>query len=106
VLGQTWVGHYGKNHAQSTLITIIDDKKSHPILRGVKDVWVQAGAYVGKPTDGEILTMAQPLNGMTPDSPVDAEKPPMASEWTRTYKSASGKTGRVFTSLYGTRKTC
>ncbi len=102
VLGQTWVGHYGRNHSQSTRITIQDDKKTHPILRGVKDIWVQAGAYVGKPTDGEILTMAQPLNGMTPDSPVDATKPPMPSEWTRSYKSASGKTGRVFTTLYGT----
>ncbi len=102
VLGQTWVGHYGKNHSQSTRITIIDGKQSNPILRGVKDVWVQAGGYVGKPVDGEILTMAQPLNGMTPDSPVDATKPPMPSEWTRTYKSASGKTGRVFTTLYGT----
>ncbi len=102
VLGQTWVGHYGRNHQQSTRITIVDDKKSHPILRGVKDIWVQAGAYVGKPTDGEILTMAQPLNGMQADSPVDATKPPMPSEWTRSYKSASGKSGRAFTSLYGT----
>lgn len=102
VLGQTWVGHYGKNHTQSTRITLIDDKKSHPILRGVKDVWVQVGGYVGKPVDGEVLTMAQPLNGMTPDSPADATKPPMPSEWTRTYKSASGKFGRVFTTLYGT----
>jgi len=102
VLGQTWVGHYGKNHAQSTRISIRPDQAAHPILRGVKDVWVQAGGYVGKPTDGEILTMAQPLNGMTPDSPADETKPPMPSEWTRTYKSASGKAGRVFTSLYGT----
>jgi putative membrane-bound dehydrogenase-like protein len=102
VLGQTWVGHYGRNHQQSTRITIVDDKKNHPILRGVKDVWVQAGGYVGKPTDGEILTMAQPLNGMTPDSPVDETKPPMPSEWTRSYKSESGKAARVFTSLYGT----
>jgi hypothetical protein len=60
------------------------------------------GGYVGKPVDGEVLTMAQPLNGMTPDSPVDATKPPMPSEWTRTYKSASGKSARVFTTLYGT----
>jgi putative membrane-bound dehydrogenase-like protein len=102
VLGQTWVGHYGKNHTQSTRISIIEDRHEHPILRGVKDIWVQAGGYVGKPTDGEILTMAQPLNGMTPDSPADATKPAMPSEWTRSYKSASGKTGRVFTSLYGT----
>ncbi len=103
VLGQTWVGHYGKNHSQSTRITIIDDKKNHPILRGVRDIWVQAGGYVGKPVDSEVLTMAQPLNGMQPDSPADDKKPPQPSEWTRTYKAAKGdKTGRVFTSLYGT----
>ncbi|QDV23518.1 PVC-type heme-binding CxxCH protein [Aureliella helgolandensis] len=102
VLGQTWVGHYGKNHVQSTRITLVEDKQNHPILRGVKDVWVQAGGYVGKPTDGELLTTAQPLNGMTPDSPADATKPPQPSEWTRSYTSPSGKTGRVFTSLYGT----
>jgi hypothetical protein len=53
VLGQTWVGHYGRNHQQSTRITIVDAMKSHPILAGVKDVWVQAGGYVGKPTDGD-----------------------------------------------------
>lgn len=102
VLGQTWVGHYGRNHQQSTRITIVDEMKHHPILRGVKDVWVQAGGYVGKPVDGDVLTMAQPLNGMTPDSPVDGTKPPQPSEWTRTYKSPSGKTARVMTSLYGT----
>ncbi len=102
VLGQTWVGHYGTNHKQSTRITIVEEKKAHPILRGVKDIWVQAGCYVGKPVDSEILTMAQPLDGMTPDSPADAKKPPMPSEWTRSYKSASGKVGRVFTTLYGT----
>ena len=102
VLGQTWVGHYGKNHSQSTRISMVDDKKSHPILSGVKDIWVQAGGYVGKPVDGEILTMAQPLNGMTPESVADSTKPPMPSEWTRTYKSASGKISRVFTTLYGT----
>jgi putative membrane-bound dehydrogenase-like protein len=102
VLGQSWVGHYGKNHVQSTRISIIENKTSHPILRGVKDIWVQAGGYVGKPVDGEILTMAQPLDGMTPKSPADATKPPMPSEWTRTYQSSSGKIGRVFTTLYGT----
>ena len=102
VLGQTWVGHYGKNHQQSTRITIVPEKSAHPILRGVKDIWVQAGGYVGTPTDGDILTMAQPLNGMTPDSPPDETKPPQASEWTRSYKSASGTDARVFTSLYGT----
>lgn len=101
VLGQTWVGHYGRNHRQSTRISVVDERKDHPIMRGIKDVWVQAGAYVGKPVDGEILTMAQPLDGMTIDSPVAESMVPQASEWTRTYKSTTGKEGRVFTSLYG-----
>ena len=101
VLGQTWVGHYGGNHAQSTRISVVEERRAHPILRGVKDVWVHAGAYVGKPTSGQVLTMAQPLNGMQQDSPPDAAKAPMPSEWTRTYTTASGQQVRVFTSLYG-----
>ena len=101
VLGQSWVGHYGKNHKQSTRIAIVGSKQDHPILMGVKDIWVHAGGYVGKPTDGEILTMAQPLNGMKSDSPADPKMPPMPAEWTRTYKGKNGKEGRVFTTLYG-----
>jgi len=101
VLGQSWVGHYGRNHRQSTRIEIVKSKKNHPILRGVKDIWVQAGGYVGKPTDGKILTKAQPLNGMTPDSPPDKSKKPMPSEWTRTYEGGNGEKARVFTTLYG-----
>ncbi len=102
VLGQSWVGHYGRNHQQSTRITIIDKKKKHPILRGVKDVHVQAGGYNAEPQkDWDILTMAQPLMTMDFDGKPDATKPPMASEWTRLYNGKGGKKGRVFTSLYG-----
>ena len=45
--------------------------------------------------------MAQPLDGMTPDSPADATKKPMPGAWVRTYKSESGKEARVFTTTYG-----
>ena len=102
VLGQTWVGHYGRNHRQSTRITIIPEKKQHPILRGVKDVHIQAGGYNAEAQpDWDILTMAQPLMTMEPDGAPDPDKPPKASEWTRQYKGKDGATGRVFTSLYG-----
>lgn len=102
VLGQTWVGHYGRNHKQSTRITIIPEKAKHPILTGVKNIHVQAGGYNAVPQDDwNILTMAQPLMTMQADGEPDASKPPMASEWTREYTGANGKKGRVFTSLYG-----
>ena len=45
VLGETWAGHYGKNHVMSTRLDIVDSQKDHPILRGVKDPWTQAGGY-------------------------------------------------------------
>ncbi|MDC3335608.1 GDSL-type esterase/lipase family protein [Opitutales bacterium] len=102
VLGQSWVGHYGKNHQQSTRIDIIPAKKNHPILRGVSKVHVHAGGYNAEAQkDWDILTMAQPLMTMKPDGADDKSKPPMASEWTRHYTGKNGKKGRVFTSLYG-----
>ena len=102
VLGQSWVGHYGKNHTQSTRISIIPKQKDNPILRGVKEIHVQAGGYNAEAQkDWNILTMAQPLMTMKADGAPDKTKPPMASEWTRHYKGKNGKKGRVFTSLYG-----
>lgn len=102
VLGQTWVGHYGKNHQQSTRIDIVPGKEGHPILRGVKSMHIAAGGYNAEATeDWDILTMAQPLLSMEADGAPDPEKPAMASEWTREYEGAGGKKGRVFTSLYG-----
>lgn len=102
VLGQTWVGHYGRNHQQSTRIVALPAKAAHPILIGVKDIHVQCGGYNAEPsTDWDILTMAQPLMSMEFDGEPDATKPPEASEWTREYTGADGQKGRVFTSLYG-----
>ena len=102
VLGQSWVGHYGKNHTQSTRISIIPEKADNPILKGVKNIWVHAGGYNAEPQDDwDILTMAQPLMSMEQDGEPDPDKEPKASEWTRTYQMPGGKSGRVFTSLYG-----
>jgi type 1 glutamine amidotransferase len=102
ILGETWVGHYGPNHKSSTRLDIVPEKAGHPVLRGVKDMWAEIGAYNAYPIEGsEVLAMAQPLNGMEPGSPPDETKKPMPGVWLREYKSASGKTGRVFASTYG-----
>jgi type 1 glutamine amidotransferase len=102
ILGETWVSHYGKNHAQSSRLLLQTDQSSHPILRGVKDVWVQSGGYTAKPIEGsQILAMGQILDGMTPDSPPAAGKELMPVAWYRTYTMPSGKSGRVFTTTHG-----
>jgi hypothetical protein len=102
ILGETWVSHYGKNHVQSSRLLLQPDHSTHPILRGVKDVWAQSGGYTAAPIEGsQILARGQILNGMTPDSPVASDKQEQPVAWFRTYTGASGHTGRVFTTTHG-----
>lgn len=102
VLGETWVSHYGTNHKQSSRLIIDQNQKDNPILRGVKDMWVQSGAYTANPTEGSvILAKDQPLNGMASDSPADPNKPLVPVIWTRTYQIEGGKPGRAFTTTHG-----
>lgn len=103
ILGNTWVGHYGRNHKQATRIQIIPENKEHPILTGVgNNAHTIAGAYTGIPDDTfTILTESQPLNGMEKGSQADKTKKPSPSTWTRHYTSKSGKKARVFHSTQG-----
>jgi hypothetical protein len=102
VLGETWAGHYGKNHEMSTRLDLAPEAKQHPILRGVTRAWVQAGGYWTEPLpDCQVLALAQPLEGMTADSPAAKDKLPCPGVWVRSYKGESGNTGRVFTTTYG-----
>ena len=102
ILGETWVSHYGKNHAQSSRLILQDSQAGHPILRGVKDVWVQSGGYTADPIEGStVLALGRILDGMTPDSPAAADKKERPVAWSRTYRGAAGKSGRVFTTTHG-----
>jgi hypothetical protein len=103
VLGETWVGHYGKNHKQASLLILEDAQKEHPVLRGVKDAWAQCGGYKAFPeeTNGTVLARGKILNGMTPDSEPDSTKEQMPVAWIRNYRLESGATGKVFTTTHG-----
>lgn len=102
VLGETWVSHAGPNHTTSSRLVLQSDQLSHPILRGVKDVWAQSGVYTANPIAGStVLAMGQILDGMTPSSPVSASKKEQPVAWYRTYSGESGTPGRVFTTTHG-----
>jgi type 1 glutamine amidotransferase len=102
VLGETWVSHYGTNHKMSSRLLLEPSQAKHPVLRGVKDVWVQSGGYTADPLPPSvILARGQILNGMTPDSPPAEGKQLMPVAWVRTYTGTSGKTARVFTTTHG-----
>jgi type 1 glutamine amidotransferase len=100
VLGETWVSHYGTNHKQSSRIVIEENVKKHVIMRGVKDMWVQSGAYTTYPK-GTVLARGIVLNGMTPDSEADNTKEQLPVAWVRDYQLESGKKGRAFATTHG-----
>ena len=98
VLGETWVGHYGGNHEQSSRLVLAEDQAGHPILRGVRDVHVQSGGYNADPMPNSVvLALGQVLNGMNADAPPDPTKELLPVAWTRTYEGG----GRVFTTTHG-----
>ena len=87
ILGETWVSHYGTNHKQSSRLVVQPAQASHPILRGVKDMWAQSGGYTADPIEGsQVLATGQILDGMTPDSPPAADKKEQPVVWVRTYR--------------------
>lgn len=103
VLGETWINHYGAHEKESTRGEIVEGMRSHPILRGVKDLWGPSDVYglTTLPEDVEPLVMGVVLTGMNPSDPPHPSKRPVPVAWTRTYQGASGKPSRVFTTTMG-----
>jgi len=103
ILGNTWEGHYGRNHAQGTRIQLLPEQKNHPILAGVEDgAFCYAGGYNGVIREGmTVLANSQPMISMEKDAELDETKAPVACTWIREYTSTSGQKGRVFHSTQG-----
>lgn len=103
ILGETWVGHYGRNHKQASKLILDENQKEHPILRGVHDAWAQCGGYKAYPEkmNSTVLARGRILNGMTPDSEPDLTKEELPVAWIRQYKLESGASGQVFTTTHG-----
>ncbi|WP_109674013.1 ThuA domain-containing protein [Dyadobacter jejuensis] len=100
ILGETWVSHYGKNHAQSSRLIPEKGQEANPILTGVKDMWVQSGGYTAEP-HGEVIARGEVLNGMSQDAAADPNKELLPVAWSREYTLEDGASGRVFTTTHG-----
>lgn len=106
VLGETWVNHHGDHGKQSTRGVINNEFKSHPILRGVTDIWGPSDVYgvIHLPTNAAVLVWGQVLTGMKPtDLPLEGPKnnPMMPLVWVRDYIGESGKTSKIVTTTMG-----
>jgi hypothetical protein len=107
VLGETWISHHGHHKFESTRGIVAPGMEKHPIVRGCEDIWGPTDVYTVRlplPGDCQPLVLGQVLEGMNPtDKPLVGKKngPMMPVGWTKTYKGASGQTGRVFTTTMG-----
>ena len=104
ILGSPWCGHHGHHAHESTRGLIHGPQRSHPILRGVKDIWGSSDVYVINklPEDATVLAHGMVLKGMNPDDPPNLDKPIMPMIWTREFKGPTGKDTRVVTTTIGT----
>ena len=109
VLGETWISHHGNHGSQSTRGLIAKGQDQNPILRGIKDgdIWGPTDVYgvrLPLPGDSTPLVLGQVVKGMKPGDPAlegPKNDPMMPVAWTKSYKSESGKTARIFTTTMG-----
>ncbi|HLH55786.1 MAG TPA: ThuA domain-containing protein [Verrucomicrobiae bacterium] len=106
VLGETWVDHHGAHGKESTRGLINPDFATHPVLRGVTDLWGPTDVYAVThlPKDAKVLVWGQVLSGMKPeDPPVTGPKndPLMPLVWVREYSATPGHTSKILTTTMG-----
>lgn len=109
VLGETWISHHGHHGKESTRGLVAKGQEKNPILKGIADgdVWGPTDVYgvrLPMPDNCVPLIMGQVVAGMKQTDPavVGAKNEPMMPvAWSKTYKSASGKTARVFATTMG-----
>ena len=106
VLGETWISHHGDHGKQSTRGVINEEFRSHPILRGVTDIWGPTDVYgvVHLTTNAQVIVRGQVLAGMNPtDPPLEGKKnePMMPLVWVQKYSGENGYTNQIVTTTMG-----
>lgn len=115
VLGETWISHWGHHKFEATRGVIEPGAGSHPILKGVTDIFGDTDVYEAHPPDDvQVLVRGQVLAGMTPDSPpADHRKktrqgveqgindPMMPVVWLREYRNEAGTTNHLLVTTMG-----
>jgi hypothetical protein len=103
VLGETWISHYGRHNVESTRGKVAPGMESHPIARGLDDIWGPSDVYglTKLSGDSKPVVLGYVLTGMKPTDPIRPGKKPVPIAWTKSYTGPSGKKARVFTTTMG-----
>ena len=107
ILGETWVAHHGAHKKEGARGIIDEANASHPVLRGVKDVFAASDVYTVKNLTGNetILMRGAVTETLDPASkPVAGAKNELlqALAWIREYTAPNGSTkGQAFCTTAG-----
>ena len=102
LLGGAFMGHHGGWHREATRGVIVPEKRKHPILTGVGDIWGTSDVYRCHnekhpfPEDCESLVLGQPLINLEKDAPPNTKKEPLPVAWTKTWTGNNGLKSRIF----------
>lgn len=109
VLGETWISHHGSHGKQATRGIIAPGQEGNALLKGIKsgEIFVPTDVYgvtIPLPGDSKPVILGEIAVGMNPeDKALEGPKndPMMPVAWTKSYKTASGKSARIFTTTMG-----
>ncbi|MDH4410374.1 MAG: ThuA domain-containing protein [Verrucomicrobiales bacterium] len=107
ILGETWVAHHGVHKKEGARGVIEEANASHPVLRGVKDVFAPSDVYTVKNLTGSETVLMRGIVTETLDpasKAVEGEKnqPTQALAWLREYTAPNGTTkGQAFCTTAG-----
>ena len=107
MLGETWVAHHGAHGKEGTRGIAAKGQEGHGILKGIEagSIFGTTDVYTAKPAgNSKVLVYGEATETMKPDSKAVAGKkndPMMPVAWTKTYKTASGKSAKIFTTTMG-----
>lgn len=107
VFGETWVSHHGDHKIQGARSHVTDGSESHPILRGVGEIFCPSDVYGVKhlTDDDNILMRASVTAALDPKSAdlEGAKNAPMQPfAWLHEYKRPGGNgTGQAFCTTGG-----
>ncbi len=110
VLGGSFRSHHGRWHQDSTLGTVIEEMRDHPVVQGIDTLWGPTDVYRTYPEGGSLpegctaLVMGQPLMTREENSGINPDLIPLPVAWVKSWTGRTGKTARVFHSTMGSGK--